>query len=565
MNLKRKQEKKIIIFGVQIQVGRKKRGGKMNMIIEKIFKYLYKNPDTKVTNVLAHFLGLTDKQTLKIMEKGEESKLFFANKIADDIKLWEWNLTAVAEGYWENKLNSPINQFEEHTKELRDFINENIDEFLSVKQEVDLHENFKNATSEIYGDKLKLVKEFFNIQPVYYDSSKNFWMWNSDNFCWVLVDETDLVNLINQLTGANTINSRVKAEIMEGLRQIGRRYKPLESKKTWVQFKELIYDIQSGKTFKASSKYFVTNPVPWQMGNSDETPVMDKIFKEWVGEKYVKTLYEILAYCLIPDYPVHRIFCFFGGGANGKSKYMDLLRKFVGIKNCCSASLDNLFQSRFGITKLHKKLACQMGETNFNEMKKTSVLKSLSGGDLIGFEYKNKTPFEDKNYAKILISTNNLPTTTDKTIGFYRRWLIIDFFNTFDETKEILNDIPEIEYSNLANKSIGILKRLLKERKFSEEGSIELRKKRFEDKSNPLGKFFKENLKEDYGKYIFKFEFKKRLDEWCKENHFREISDFSITKYMKEHHYPVIQRIAEWHTGDGKKPILRAWNGINWK
>ena len=72
-----------------------------------------------------------------------------------------------------------------------------------------------------------------------------------------------------------------------------------------------------------------------------------------------------------------------------------------------------------------------MGETDFNEMKKTSMLKKLSGGDLIGFEYKRKDPFEDKNYAKITISTNNLPSTSDKTIGFYRRWLIIDFPITF--------------------------------------------------------------------------------------------------------------------------------------
>jgi len=37
-----------------------------------------------------------------------------------------------------------------------------------------------------------------------------------------------------------------------------------------------------------------------------------------------------------------------------------------------------------------------MGETNFNEMSKTSIIKKLTGGDLIGFEYKNKNPFNEK-------------------------------------------------------------------------------------------------------------------------------------------------------------------------
>ena len=34
-----------------------------------------------------------------------------------------------------------------------------------------------------------------------------------------------------------------------------------------------------------------------------------------------------------------------------------------------------------------------MGETNFSEMNKTSILKKISGNDLIGFEYKNKKTF----------------------------------------------------------------------------------------------------------------------------------------------------------------------------
>jgi len=187
---------------------------------------------------------------------------------------------------------------------------------------------------------------------------------------------------------------------------------------------------------------------------------MDRIFEEWVGKDYVKTLYEIIAYCLLPDYPINRLFCFVGSGMNGKSKFLELVRRFVGANNVCSTELDTLIASRFEITRLHKKLICQMGETNFNEMNKTSIIKKLTGGDLIGFEYKNKNPFEEKNYAKIIIATNNLPTTTDKTIGFYRRWLIIDFPNQFSEKKDILAEIPDEEYESLALKCVGILNNL---------------------------------------------------------------------------------------------------------
>lgn len=203
-----------------------------------------------------------------------------------------------------------------------------------------------------------------------------------------------------------------------------------------------------------------------------------------------------------------------------------------------------------------------MGETNFNEMSKTSTLKKLSGGDLIGFEYKNKDPFEDINYAKIIIATNNLPTTTDKTIGFYRRWMIIDFPNQFSEKKDILNDIPEEEYQALAVKCALILKDLLSNREFTNEGSVEDRMERYESKSNPLGKFMDEMVEEDCDGQIWKWEFEENLKKWCKDNKFRELSDLVIGKKMKE--LRIEQQLKS--AGDfsqGKR--WRAWIGIKWK
>ena len=274
-----------------------------------------------------------------------------------------------------------------------------------------------------YFGKKDLANKFIEIQPLYYDTSKLWWVWNKQEYKWELKDETDIINLVDTLCLANTVKSNERNEILEALRQKGRKNKPKDIKKTWIQFKDKIYDIKTGEKFNATPEYFVTNPIPYELhpDNFEDTPTIDKIFEEWVGKNYVKTLYEIISYCMIPSYPIHRIFCFIGEGMNGKSCFLNLLRKFIGKENVCSTELDTLLSSRFEVTRLHKKLVCQMGETNFNEMNKTSTLKKLSGGDLIGFEYKNKDPFEEINYAKIIIATNNLPTTTDKTIGFYRR------------------------------------------------------------------------------------------------------------------------------------------------
>lgn len=417
---------------------------------------------------------------------------------------------------------------------------------------------------QFFRSKLDLAEQIFNIQPYFFDKSKSWWLWNYQLFKWEMIDEEDLLNLVEGNSIADTISAKEKGEIIEAMKQYGRKHIPKEIKKTWIQFQDEIWDVVSTEKFKVTPEYFVTNPINYKVSGISETPTMDKIFSEWVGEDYKETLYQILAYCILPDYPIHRIFCFIGEGLNGKSCFLRLLKKFVGENNVTATELDTLITSRFEVTRLHKKLVCVMGETNFSEMSKTSILKKLTGQDTIGFEYKNKTPFDEVNYAKILIATNNLPTTTDKTTGFYRRWMIIDFPNKFSEKKDILSEIPEEEYSNLATYSIIKLKELLESREFAKEGTIEERAKKYEDHSDPLEKFMKEYTEEDFDNSIWKFEFEKRLNEWCEENRFRKLSEVAIGKKMKEKGIESIQKQSDWLI-DGQKKQLRAWAGIKWK
>lgn len=424
---------------------------------------------------------------------------------------------------------------------------------------------------KVFNDKMVMAEQFYNIQPIYYDKAGLWWIWNRDLLCWQLSDEVDITNALYNQTGYDTINSKQRGEILQALKQIGRKYKPLPFNKNWVQFKNKIVDVITGEEFDAEPNYFTLNPIPHRLSPEKfiETPVIDKIFEEWVGKDNIKKLYQIMAYCLLSDYPIHRLFCFIGGGMNGKSCFLRLIENYIGNNNVCSTELDTLLKSRFEVTRLHKKLVCIMGETNFNELTQTSILKKLTGQDMIGFEYKNKTPFEDKNYAKILISTNNLPETTDKTIGFYRRWLIVDFPNRFSEAKEILDDIPKEEYENLGIKLVMILKDLLTDRKFDREGSIEERQKIYEDKSNPFDKFFKENIDDtDPNVSVPKWEFEQKLNEWCRENKFREIGNNTISKKMKERGVEEDRPYIQFYSKDEQRFVnkqVRSWRGLKWK
>ena len=418
----------------------------------------------------------------------------------------------------------------------------------------------------VFTDTQAQADTYLGVNPIFYDKSGMFWMWDDNSKYWNVTDDVDILNAIQKETGANIIESKKRTEIINSMKQSGRKKIPKPMKDTWVQFHDTIVDVETGKEFSATPEYYITNPVPWGLHKDSDTPTMDRVFAEWVGEEWVQTLYEILAYCLLPDYPIQRMFCFHGGGSNGKSCYLQLLKKFIGAKNCCATELDVLLQSRFEISSLHKKLVCLMGETNFGEMKKTAVLKRLTGNDMIGFEYKRKDHFQDKNYAKILIATNNIPTTTDKTDGFYRRWMIIDFPNQFSEKIDVLAQIPNEEYEKLARKCIPILKNLLANRGFDKEGSIDDRKKRFEERSNPVAKFLADMVihSGNFQTWITKNEFAKKLNGWLIENNFREMSDVTVSKIMKAEGIEDGRKHFDWMY-DGKGGQARVWFGLQWK
>ncbi len=386
----------------------------------------------------------------------------------------------------------------------------------------------------------KIAKDFVEKQPLYYDVGKKWWAWSNEKKQWWMIDEIELFIQFDKVFPQKrymSLDSRIKSVIKDSLKRFARINEPKKMKKTFVQFKNTILDLENMNEFEATPEYFTTNPIPWDLGKNDKTPVMDKIFEEWVGEENVKVLYEIIAYCILPDYPLNRIFCLRGEGSNGKSKFLDLLTRFVGNNNVVTTELDTLLSSRFEQVKLFKKLACVMGEINKRNISQTSILKRLSGGDLINFELKFKDSFDDYNYAKIIVSTNKLPKTNDNSKGFYRRWLILDFLKEFSEKREILDDIPKEEYVALTRKSVNVLKNLLIKREFDNEGTIEERKEKYEEASNPFGIFLDRHCEFNKNYYVPFKEFFEHFEKYLEDNERRSITSKSLGTILNDEGY----------------------------
>lgn len=385
------------------------------------------------------------------------------------------------------------------------------------------------------------VQNYHENKPYFYDHTKNFFIWDLDKKKYSIGDETDILGNMSE-EGTDTISSKSKTEIVNGLKQYGRKKIPKNTPLSWVQFKDKIVDFKTGEEQLVTPEYFVTSPIPWELGAIEDTPVMDKLITEWVGEEYRDTLYEVIAYSVCQDQFMQRLIALVGSGANGKGTFLGLLEKFIGSDNVVTSELKELSGNQFETSAIHKKSVCILGEIFSEDLKNTNQVKKLSGQDKIRYCYKGKTPFSEMTITTIIAATNSLPRTPDKTIGFYRRWLIIDFPNQFQIKQGLIETIPEVEFNNLGRKIIRILSELHKKQAFTNEGDYEEREKRYEARSNPVIRFVEDKCLETPSKKIPLKHFTNVFNEYSKENHLRVMTVKQVGIVLREEGFEVSSR-----------------------
>jgi putative DNA primase/helicase len=396
---------------------------------------------------------------------------------------------------------------------------------------------------------LETARRFVKVNPLHYDKSGLWWAWNELDKFWLMIDETDILLKIDEsLKWSGLLSYGMRNQLLTALRMAARENKPEEIPKEWLQFKNGVYDLKSGEQYQAESKYFFTNPIPHNLGESEETPVIDKLITEWVGEQQKTLINEIMAYCLLRDYPIHKFFILYGSGRNGKTSFQRLIKKVIGHNNITSTELETLcnpISSRFEKAKLFNKLTCFVGELSYSILKYTSFIKAITGGDIITLEFKGSNNFLSiTNFAKLIINTNSIPMTADKTDAYYSRAVIIKFPNKFNDGLDIIESIPEIEFENLCCKLVRYLKSLLSVG-FDCKSTLGELKEEYERLSNPLISFIEEFYEKNVNGYVIKSDFCNSLKAWLQEKGFRELDNKEITSALKMLGYESKQKKIE--------------------
>lgn len=336
-----------------------------------------------------------------------------------------------------------------------------------------------------------------------------------------------------------------------------------------------VFDLKTKKLLEHSPDYKFFNKIPVIYDPKKKCPNIEAFLKSVISQEGdLPLFYEIFGFCLRREYAPEKAIMFVGGGRNGKGKTLDLLRRFLGVKNCAEVSLARIETDKFSTANLHKKLANVAGDIDSTSLKNTAQFKGLTGRDLKTAEKKFRQPFEFENYAKLIFCANVLPKSYDVTQAFMRRWVLYEFNTTFVNEKEyegtadktnlkiadpdiISKVISKDEMSGLFNKAIDGLLRLRKNKDFSYSKSADDVKRMWIRKSDSFMSFCLDCIEESQDAQISKDELRRIYTKYCKKYKVKAEGD----KLIRE---TLTREFGVWENQEARD-MKRYWNDIKFK
>lgn len=298
---------------------------------------------------------------------------------------------------------------------------------------------------------------------------------------------TGLVYVVNSVPQIRKMVERV------GIRQ----YRP---RKNIVAFNNWILDLDTGNTYEHGPQWETDIRIGYDYDKSAECPKFMKYLYEVLQEEdTIRTLQEFCGALFIDRrrYKIENILYLLGGGQNGKGVFTSILTNMLGAQNITSFSVDRLTRAsnkEYNIAAMNGKLA-----NVCNDMSKGDVsggeFKTIVSGEPIMARFPYGRAFNADNLPLIIANVNEMPVTTDHTLGHSRRPLPIPFRVTItDEKKDLeLESKLREEVSGVFNWIYEGRKRFISQNgKFTEGAEIRKEREKIRIESNSLLQFFEE-------------------------------------------------------------------------
>ncbi len=301
-----------------------------------------------------------------------------------------------------------------------------------------------------------------------------------------------------------------------------------------------LVDIATGTLREHSHEYLSPVQIAASFDPDAACPHIEKFIKDVFPDDARHLAYEIAAWLMLANTNLQKSVLLLGEGSNGKSGFLTLIRNLLGRDNVSALTLHKLEDDKFAMARLVGKLANICADLPTKALAGTSMFKALTGNDLMNAERKFEGSFEFRPFARLVFSANTAPRSDDSTHGFFRRWLVIPFTRSFDESDpntlppEVLNArlAEPGELSGLLNKALAALTAVRRGR-FTESASTRAAMDDFRRTTDPLAVWLDQNTVERGDGVIAKEELRRAYGQACQDAGRPVLGDVQFTATLK--------------------------------
>ncbi len=308
-----------------------------------------------------------------------------------------------------------------------------------------------------------------------------------------------------------------------------------------------------GKLREHRAEDYLEYILPFAFEPEAKCPTFEAFLNRAIPEKECQMLLaEFAAYPLIRGLKLEKALVLYGPGGTGKSTFTTCISRMYGEDNIGAYSLSSLCgtkescsYNRADLKKYILNYSTEMGGKDCD----SNIVKKIISREPVEARRPYGEPFILRDYCPLMFNVNEMPSM-ENSGAMRRRFDFVPFINLIQQSDmdvEFADKITEKELSGIFNWTLGGLKRLLKNKKFTISPMCEdIKRKLWIESDNVLAfidinKYVKNTEAYELSTYLYS-----KYKEFCKENNYKSLSCIRFLKRLEELGY-IVDRKATNH------------------
>lgn len=195
-----------------------------------------------------------------------------------------------------------------------------------------------------------------------------------------------------------------------------------------------VFDLDNLELLDYDPEHYMTSKLEFGYDESAECPLWQETILDWMSEneEAVAHLQEAVGYSLTGDTKYQMAWMLAGEGSNGKDTFLEILRALVGDNASHELDLSALsVDDRYGLANLPNKKIVTCAEAVSDRPVADTYFKKIISGEPMEARMPYGKPFNFRPICKIWWSVNDKPLVTDQTKGYWRRWTVVPFEQSY--------------------------------------------------------------------------------------------------------------------------------------